>query len=1172
MTWLCSLYFALVSSSTSAFSTQRASLCFQEPTLHQQQRSPAAVDTGRVHTTTTGLYVSPPDSQVGDVLETAEPQSYTTDESGPYNVRRRQIIVSMLSMASLSPLLKASLADDAEEDINPPSPQLPPVNIVKPPLDDRDYFTFTLDNGLRVLLCSDPSTNEAAVAMDVHVGATSDPVEVPGLAHFTEHMLFLGTKQYPQENSFEAFLSNHGGSSNAYTDSENTVYYFDMEAEAASKLMEGLSRFGSFFSDPLFAESATGRELNAIESENKKNLQTDSFRLYQMTKSRANSEHPFSKFFTGNRLTLLDNTVAQGIDLREQLIRFYKTHYSANQMTLAVVAPQSIDELKVMVEETFASIPNSNVEKPENSWAGVLPFGMDKNSIIPSFGNILEIVPVQDLRQLMIAWPIVYKSPKELEEARLYKTSTYVAHLLGHEGPKSLLSYLKRKGWVNTVAVGAQEELSDFETFDLVVGLTSQGLDALDDIVEAIYSYIMMIRDRQVPTYVVNEVLQLEELQWRFTTKGSPRNYATALATSMQKYPPEYYVAGPRRLALDGVENGIIVDATPRSGFVDKDQLARTVARIDKLVRNMVVENGMITVLSKSFENLTDRKERWYGTDYRTSPIASSVLDKWTHPVSTKSLQINFPRPNIFIPSEAGLRVKFPPLPKIMAAERTFESRLTPIRPPRILQDDDKWTVYFKEDDRFGVPKAYVVLEISSKYPFESSKNAAIANLYEVCVTDRLGEYAYDAGLAGLTYEVKVVPRGLRFTFGGYNDKLKDFVEYVTRKLSKDVRQLLPQNDAEFGRYKDQVMRALTAFDVKQPYFHASYYSQLVIQPRRFLYPNSDLRVETRSILLPDLVEYAESVLKFGRGEALIQGNLDEQEALSLAKMLDKILPFQSIPSSLLPPRQEALPLPPSRGDVVPTRLLITEPNPADENSVSYILLQSLGKSERDHVLIELISAIVSEPFYNELRTRRQLGYIVSSGLRGLAGTRTLSFVVQSSVAASAFLTVEIIKFLDTVDSNILQKLSDADIAVYIRSLIDRKTEPDKDLSVEVTRNWSEIASGRLEFDRLQKEAAELLEVQKEDLIDFWRQLYSNDGRRALITEMIPRQGEASSILPPTSSGYEAGDIFTSGLVLGIDDITQFRRDSEKLFLLEQSLLESGQQSASEPEPAEQAS
>lgn len=142
---------------------------------------------------------------------------------------------------------------------------------------------------------------------------------------------------------------------------------------------------------------------------------------------------------------------------------------------------------------------------------------------------------------------------------------------------------------------------------------------------------------------------------------------------------------------------------------------------------------------------------------------------------------------------------------------------------------------------------------------------------------------------------------------------------------------------------------------------------------------------------------------------------------------------------------------------------------------------------------------------------------------------------------------MEIIKFLDSVEEKLLQKLSKADLAVYVKSLIDRKTEPDKDLSVEVTRNWSEISSGRLEFDRLQKEAAALLTISKEDLIDFWRNLYFGSERRVLSTEVIPRQGVASSPLPPASTGYVRGEQGPDGLILGIDDIVQFRRDQEKM-------------------------
>lgn len=62
-------------------------------------------------------------------------------------------------------------------------------------------------------------------------GSLSDPVNIAGLAHFCEHMLFLGTKKYPKENEYSQFLSEHAGSSNAFTSGEHTNYYFDISHE-----------------------------------------------------------------------------------------------------------------------------------------------------------------------------------------------------------------------------------------------------------------------------------------------------------------------------------------------------------------------------------------------------------------------------------------------------------------------------------------------------------------------------------------------------------------------------------------------------------------------------------------------------------------------------------------------------------------------------------------------------------------------------------------------------------------------------------------------------------------------------------------------------------------------------------------------------------------------------
>ena len=129
---------------------------------------------------------------------------------------RRRLLLSLLASTSLAPF--AANADDTSSTVSNTASSLladnsestKPIKIIKPPLDKRTYNTYTLPNGLKVLLCSDPDSTTSAVAMNVHVGACSDPVEIPGLAHFCEHMLFLGTKMYPEEDSFSKFLSANG--------------------------------------------------------------------------------------------------------------------------------------------------------------------------------------------------------------------------------------------------------------------------------------------------------------------------------------------------------------------------------------------------------------------------------------------------------------------------------------------------------------------------------------------------------------------------------------------------------------------------------------------------------------------------------------------------------------------------------------------------------------------------------------------------------------------------------------------------------------------------------------------------------------------------------------------------------------------------------------------------
>lgn len=109
-------------------------------------------------------------------------------------------------------------------------------------------------------------------------------------------MLFMGTEKYPEENAYSAYLNSHGGYSNAYTAQEDTVYYFDVQ----SAYFEGaLDMFASFFWCPLFNDSSTSREMQAVDNENTKNLQSDMWRNFQLIKSLAKADHPYSMFSTG---------------------------------------------------------------------------------------------------------------------------------------------------------------------------------------------------------------------------------------------------------------------------------------------------------------------------------------------------------------------------------------------------------------------------------------------------------------------------------------------------------------------------------------------------------------------------------------------------------------------------------------------------------------------------------------------------------------------------------------------------------------------------------------------------------------------------------------------------------------------------------------------------------
>jgi insulysin len=146
-------------------------------------------------------------------------------------------------------------------------------------------------------LVHDPEADSAACCVDVQVGCSLDPKEFQGTAHFLEHMLFLGSKKYPVENDYKVYIKDNGGAANAATSLTNTYFYFDVSNPA----FEGaLDRISQFFVDPLMHEESTNREMNAVDSEYKRNTSNEERRLWTLRMLNSNPDSLFNRFSTGN--------------------------------------------------------------------------------------------------------------------------------------------------------------------------------------------------------------------------------------------------------------------------------------------------------------------------------------------------------------------------------------------------------------------------------------------------------------------------------------------------------------------------------------------------------------------------------------------------------------------------------------------------------------------------------------------------------------------------------------------------------------------------------------------------------------------------------------------------------------------------------------------------------
>ena len=853
--------------------------------------------------------------------------------------------------------------------------------VIKSPNDDADYAVVELPNRLRALLISNPQTDKAAAAMAVRVGSGADPEEWAGLAHFLEHMLFLGTEKYPRAGEYQAFIRAHGGRQNAFTSFEFTTYFFDIDA---NHLEPALDRFSQFFVAPLLNPRYVEREVNAVESEYQSRFKDDGRRRSYALKAILNQAHPYSTFQTGNLETLNKPGV------RDRLVTFYNEHYSANIMTLVVLGKEPLAELEKWVVSKFSAVENRDVE----------PLTIDEPLFVPdSLPMQLNIVPNKERRGLTLTFPVT--PTRTLYRA---KPAYYVGSLLGYEGPGSLLSTLKSRGWADGINAGTGINLDDAATFSIGMALTEKGLDHIDEIVSLVFAQIRNLKTHGVNQWAFDEQRQLADLAFRFQDQADPSDKVLELATSLHFFPAQEVIRAPY----------LLEDFEP--------------ALIQRLIDELTPQRLLLTLVAKDLA--TNRVTAYFDSPYAVSPIEESRLQLWRSSEVPETLRL--PEPNPFIPTDLSL------LPE----QDNYDV------PPAPLLQEPGATLWYKQETSFGAPRADFYASIRTPLANDTARHAVLTRMFTQLVTDHINEPTYPARLAGVYYRLHPQMRGIGVRLSGYNDKQSLLLTTILDAMTAPV--IDPER---FRVIKERRLRALRNVRLDRPYSQTNQQiTRIILEPNW----SEDEQIEALETLTPkDLTQFIPQLLAKTSIVALAHGNLSAEEALEQLAQIKERLSGNAKSVDVNRGRVVRLP----RGEIYSREVDV------DHNDSAYThYFQAKAKDFESRASMGLLSQILAPEYYREMRTERQLGYIVHVSLATLLETPGVSFIVQSPVAAPEQLRALTESFVSGFSAK-LGAMSSEEFEAQKAGFISQLTQTDKTLYERSERWWREISREALAFD-----------------------------------------------------------------------------------------------------------
>ncbi|WP_392558244.1 pitrilysin [Orbus mooreae] len=386
--------------------------------------------------------------------------------------------------------------------------------------DDRQYQLITLANQMKVLLISDSHAVKSLASLALPVGSLHDPKLQQGLAHYTEHMVLMGSKKYPEPSSFSEYLAQHSGSYNASTAAYRTAFYFEVENNAFNG---ALDRLADAIAEPLLNEINADKERNAVNAELTMARSNDGFRIGQVDSETMNQEHPAAMFSGGNLETLSDKPNSK---LQTGLESFYNNNYSANIMVGVLYSDKSLPQLAELAVDTFGKIKNKSVVVEQTSQVALTP---------DTLGKWIYMQPAQPKKILYLQFSIENNLAKFAD-----KSDEYISYMISNRSQNTLFDLLQKQGLIESISASSDPiRYGNSGVFGIYVTLTDRGLAEKEQVINAIFNYLQLL-ENNVDSRYYDELHNVLALDFKYPDITRDMSYVEDLSDKMLFYPAQH--------------------------------------------------------------------------------------------------------------------------------------------------------------------------------------------------------------------------------------------------------------------------------------------------------------------------------------------------------------------------------------------------------------------------------------------------------------------------------------------------------------------------------------------------------------------------------------------------------------------------------------------------------